>query len=289
MLAGVLLGFAASASWALANVAVQRAGRAVGPLPGLFWTQLIGIGVALAGTAVFGQWPTALTAGDWAWIAVAGVAGLVAYVSIFYAFEHGDLTVAVPIISSWAVLSAGVSVVFFGERLTLNQLIGAGAVVAGAIVVTRFVHAGGGRAREPSQGSRVPLLAAVGASVGFGIAVPAIRRLSGPFGPVAPIGVVYAADLVLALPLVLAFRIKLPLPRGRAWLPLVLAGFLETAGSVCITFGARHAPLAIVSPLASLAAALTVVFAWVFLGERPTRGVLVGAALVSAGVVILAL
>jgi len=286
MLAGVLLGFAASASWALANVAVQRAGRAVGPLPGLFWTQLIGIGMALIGTAAFGQWPSALTAGDWAWIAVAGVAGLVAYVSIFYAFEHGDLTVAVPIISSWAVLSAGVSVVFFGERLTPNQLIGAGAVVAGAITVTRFVHAGGG-ARTPS--GRSWLLAAVGASVGFGIAVPAIRRLSGPFGPVAPIGVVYVADLVLALPLVLAFRIKLPLPRGRAWLPLVLAGFFETAGSVCITFGARHAPLAIVSPLASLAAALTVVFAWAFLGERPPRGVLVGAALVSAGVVILAL
>jgi drug/metabolite transporter (DMT)-like permease len=287
MLAGVLLGLAASASWALANVAVQRSGRAVGPLPGLLWTQIIGIGMALVGTALFGQWPTTLTAGDWAWIGVGGASGLLGYVSIFHAFEHGDLTVVVPIISSWAVLSAGVSVLFFDERLTANQLIGAASVIAGAIVVTRYVHAGGGTA--PAGGGRSSLWAAVGASVGFGIAVPAIRRLSGPFGPVAPIGVIYAADLVLALPLVLAFRIKLPLPRGRAWLPLVLAGFLETAGSVCITFGARHAPLAIVSPLASLAAAFTVLFAWVFLGERPTRGVLVGAALVSAGVVVLAL
>ena len=287
MLAGVLLGLSASASWALANVAVQRSGRAVGPLPGLLWTQIIGIGMALGGTALFGQWPAALTAGDWAWIAIGGAAGLLGYVSIFYAFQHGDLTVAVPIISSWAVISAGLSVLVFGERLTANQLIGAASVIAGAIVVTRYVHAGGGTA--PSSGGRSSLWAAVGASVGFGIAVPAIRRLSAPFGPVAPIGVIYAADLVLALPLVLAFRIKLPLPRGRAWLPLVLAGFLETAGSVCITFGARHAPLAIVSPLASLAAAFTVLFAWVFLGERPTRGVLIGAALVSAGVVVLAL
>ena len=42
MLAGMLLGLAASASWALANVVVQRAGRAVGALPGLFWTQVVG-------------------------------------------------------------------------------------------------------------------------------------------------------------------------------------------------------------------------------------------------------
>ena len=51
----------------------------------------------------------------------------------------------------------------------------------------------------------------------------------------------------------------------------------------------RRAPLAIVSPLASLAAAFTVLYAWVILRERPARGVLIGAALVSAGVVVLAL
>jgi uncharacterized membrane protein len=44
-----------------------------------------------------------------------------------------------------------------------------------------------------------------------------------------------------------------------------------------------------VSPLASLAAAFTVAFAWAVLRERPARGVLIGALLVSAGVVVLAL
>jgi drug/metabolite transporter (DMT)-like permease len=94
---------------------------------------------------------------------------------------------------------------------------------------------------------------------------------------------------VLALPLALAFRVRLPLPPAAAWPAIVLSGFFETAGSACITLGARHAPLAIVSPLASLASAFTVVYAWAVLHERPARGVLVGAALVSAGVVVLAL
>ena len=98
------------------------------------------------------------------------------------------------------------------------------------------------------------------------------------------------ADLALAVPL--AARVPRRLPRAAA-ARLVAdrpgPGFFETAGSACITLGARHAPLAIVSPLASLAAAFTVLYAWAILRERPARGVLIGAALVSAGVVVLAL
>ena len=51
----------------------------------------------------------------------------------------------------------------------------------------------------------------------------------------------------------------------------------------------RRAPVAIVSPFASLAAAFTVLYAWAILRERPRARVLIGAALVSAGVVVLAL
>jgi drug/metabolite transporter (DMT)-like permease len=79
-------------------------------------------------------------------------------------------------------------------------------------------------------------------------------------------------------------------PPGRdAWLPVLAAGLFETAGFACITIGARFAPLALVSPFASLASALTVAYAWTFLRERPARPVLAGAALVCAGVVVLAL
>ena len=73
-----------------------------------------------------------------------------------------------------------------------------------------------------------------------------MRRLSPLFGPVGTIGVVYLADMALAVPLLLGFRVALPPPRGRAWWPILWAGFLETAGSVCITLGVRRAPVAIV-------------------------------------------
>jgi len=286
MLAGMLLGLGASASWALANVVVQRAGRAIGALPGLFWMQAVGVVLALSVAAALGARPPALTAADGAWIAIAGIFGLLGYACIFYAFEHGRLTLAVPIMSSWAVLSSALSLIVFHEQLSAGQLLGSATVIAGAVVVARNAQTAGA---SGGGNSKPWLLASVGAAVGFGVVVPAMRRLSPLFGPVGTIGVVYLADLALALPLLLGFRVALPVPRGRTWWPIVWAGFLETAGSVCITLGVRRAPLAIVSPLASLAAAFTVLYAWAILRERPARGVLIGGALVSAGVVILAL
>ncbi len=286
MLAGLLLGLGASASWALANVAVQRAARAVGALRGLFWAQVLGIAMALLGAlAMGGRLPT-LTAADGAWLAVGAVSGLAAYVCLFYAFEHGRLTIAVPIMSSWAVLSSALSLLIFHDRLTALQLVGSATVIAGAVVVGRHARLENG---AQVGARRSWLWASVGAAVGFGILIPTMRRLTPVFGPVATIGAVYAADLVLALPLALWFRVGLSPPAGISWLLVALAGLLETAGSVCITLGMQRAPVAIVSPLASLASTLTVLYAWAVLGERPARGVLIGAALVSAGVVVLAL
>jgi drug/metabolite transporter (DMT)-like permease len=113
-------------------------------------------------------------------------------------------------------------------------------------------------------------------------------RLVPVFGAVGVVGVVYLADMVLGLPLAFAFRIPLGRPTGRAWLPVFLAGLFETAGFVCITVASRFAPLALVSPLSSLAAPITVMYAWIVLRERPTPPLLLGAALVSVGVVVLA-
>jgi drug/metabolite transporter (DMT)-like permease len=286
MLAGMLLGLAASACWALANVAAQRAGRAVGALRALLWTQVLGIALCAGGAAAVDHRTAPLSVGVGAWTGLAGVAALLGYLCMFYAFEHGRLTLAVPIMSSWAVVASVLSLLLFHERLTVVQVLGSAAVIAGAVVVARHAQ----RADPGPTGARPRwLLASVGAAVGFGVLIPAMRRLSPSFGAIGTVGIVYLADLALALPLAIRFRVVLAPPRGRAWLPVLVASLFETAGTACIVLGGRGAPLAIVSPLASLAAAFTVLYAWAILGERPARGILWGAALVCTGVVVLAL
>jgi drug/metabolite transporter (DMT)-like permease len=287
MLAGVLLGLAASACWALANVAIARAARAIGVLRSLLWAQLAGAVMAAIASPAIDTPRLSLAPSLAGWIAVAGLAALLAYACMFYAFAHARLSVAVPIMSSWAVIAAALSIALFGERLAGTQLAGGAAVVAGALVVSRYAQAEGAR----GAGESTPrwLIAAVGAAVGFGVLIPAIARLVPAFGSVGAVGAVYVADVVLGLPLALAFRVGLRPPAGAAWLPVLAAGLFETAGFACVTVGSRFAPIALVSPFASLASALTVLYAWTLLRERPARAVLVGAALVCAGAVILAL
>ena len=290
MLAGIVLGLGASACWALANVAVQRASREVGPARALLWAQVAGIAMVGLFALPLDHGAVTVSAATGVWVAAAGVAALLGYGCMFYSFAHGRLTLAVPIMSSWAALASGLSLAMFDERLSAPQLGGGAAVVVGAMVVARFSQGAPGTEAAPA-GARIPrwLLASFGAALGFGVLIPVIRKLSPVFGELRTISVVYAADILLGLPLGRLYRIPLGPPRGRQWWPVVLAGLFETAGFACITFGGRLAPLAVVSPLASLAAALTILYAWIVLGDRPARGVMVGAALVCAGVVALAL
>jgi probable blue pigment (indigoidine) exporter len=102
------------------------------------------------------------------------------------------------------------------------------------------------------------------------------------------VAAVFGTDILLALPLAALFRVDLR-PPPRAALPSVaMAGLLEAAGFVCIALASARAPLAVVSPLASLSSALTVIYAWVVLRERPHPVALAGATLACAGVIAVA-
>ena len=55
MFAGILLGLGASACWAVANVAVARAGRDIGSFRALLWSLIAGAGMAAVASAAIDQ------------------------------------------------------------------------------------------------------------------------------------------------------------------------------------------------------------------------------------------
>jgi drug/metabolite transporter (DMT)-like permease len=285
MLAGVLLGVGASACWAVANVAVQRSGRRVGAVRALLWAQLLSLPL-LAALLPFDTRTGAFGAGEALALLGAGAAALVAYVCMFYAFEHGRLIIAVPLMSGWSVIAAALSIVWLHERVRPTQLLGGAAVVLGALVVSRYAQADGVGMRR--EGGPRWLLASVAAAVGFGVLIPTLGRLVPSLGTAGAIALVYATDIVLGVPLARLYRVSLAPPRG-AWLAAAVSGLFEASGFFCIAVAARHAPLALVSPLSSLAGAITVLYAWIVLRERPRRPAILGAALACGGAIALAL
>jgi len=289
---GILTGLAASACWAAANVFVQRSGRALGSMRAVAWTLISG-GLALAPIAWALDGPTAILDGPTiAWAVVGGLAGVLAYGCLFYATERGRLSIVIPVTSAWSVVAAAISIGILGETVRRKHLLGAALVVAGVVVVSRFsVSAVNDQAGDDRQkrGARRTLLAAAGAAVGFGIMIPAIERIGPVTGRLGAIPIVFLLSLVFGLPLAIKTQAGLRPPTRAAWPSVAAAGLFEMLGFVAISLGVSRAPIAVVSPLAGLASAFTVLYAWVVLRERPARPVLLGAALACAGVVTLAL
>jgi len=291
MALGILLALCTSVCWAFGNVFIQKSGRLAGGVRAMIWALLLGALFAGAVGLVFDTRPLPVDRTALWSLAVAGVFGLLAYALMFYAFSHAKLTLAVPFVSSWSLVAGAISLTVMGERVAPIHLLGAMLVVAGVLVVS--VGASQDRSRDkpdgpdagPAPSPRRPLLAAFGSGVAFGVMVPALDRTGLSFGSFGGAALVYVIGLVLAVPLALAFKVDLRLPPRSAWGAVLGTGLAESLGFVCLAAAGRFAPVALVAPLASLAATLTVLYAWIVLREQPPRLTLLGAMIASSGVV----
>ncbi len=289
---GVLLAVAASTSWALANVAIQRTGRAMGPIRALFWAQLTALPASAAVSLLLephDALPSVAVLA--AWSLLAGLAGLVAYVPLFDAFEHGELSIVVPIASSWSVITTVIDVML-GEPLRGTQAVGTCLVLLGIVLIA---HRPSVHGEAPSPAHPAPTAAqrrrAVGgaaiAAVSFGIMIPALRKLNPHLGSVGSVTVSYAVGLSVGLPVAGALRMNMRPPRRDLWPWVIATGTLETLGFVLVNLAQQHAPLTVVGPAASLSPGITVAYASLLLGERPGRVGAIGGALASVGLLLL--
>ena len=75
---------------------------------------------------------------------------------------------------------------------------------------------------------------------------------------------------------------------GRTWTFLVLSGLATGASWMCYFRALKLGPATLVAPIDKLSVVLVALFAFVFLGERPSATGWLGIALIAAGAVLLA-
>jgi drug/metabolite transporter (DMT)-like permease len=287
VLAGVLLALLTSVSWALGNVFIQKSGRAVGAPRAMLWALSAGAVLSGVASAVRDVRPAAFEGAMWGWTAAGVIGCLFAYICLFYAFERAPLSLAVSLVSSWSLISGGLSMTLLGERPRSTALTGAAVVFAGVVLVS---IGGARRATAASNEATAPpsaLLAAFGAAAGFGVMVPAVNQIVPAAGEFGATSLVYALSVLVALPIAVLARVPLRPPPRSIWGLVLVTGCFETFGFVLLAFAHHFAENTVVTPVASLAAALTVLYAWVVLRERPHPLATAGAVLASIGVVIL--
>jgi drug/metabolite transporter (DMT)-like permease len=236
--------------------------------------------VAFAAAAwVVGEAARGMPAAGWAWSAAAGVAGLIGLVAFYSALASGTMGVVAPLAALGVVVPLAVGLAA-GERPSVLQLVGAGLGVVGGVLASGPELASGA--------SRRPVALALLAGFSFGLTLVFLARGSED-SPLLTLVGMRATSVTVLLVVALVARSLGGVRRGD--LPLLgLIGMLDGGANLTYAIATTAGLLSLVSVLASLYPAVTVVLARVLHHERMTRvqdaGVLaaiVGVVLVAAG------
>jgi drug/metabolite transporter (DMT)-like permease len=292
---GILLGLTAAIGWGGADFAARFASRRVGAYRTLFFMQLFGF-TALTAYLMWTGGISRVPPGwrPWALAAFAGVLNTLASLSLYYSFQIGVMSIVAPISSSYPALTITLALLS-GERL--RPLRGAGlAVTLIGVILAATSFASNSNARSTSTNNRphAHLAKGVGwsivAAIGFGFLFWFLG-----FHVVPLTGSAFSVWMIRlstfsALALVRApARQSLSLPRGRVWWLLAAVGILDTAAFLANNAGLGTGSVSVVSVLASLYGAVTVLLAWIVLRERLECSQWFGIVLIFAGIVLVSL
>ncbi|MFB2595996.1 EamA family transporter [Paracoccus sp. p4-l81] len=225
-----------------------------------------------------------LGATELAFIAGSVVLHLAYFALLQAGYQRGDLSVVYPTArATGPVLSSAFAVLMLDEVITPRMGLGAAIIVIGVLMLT-----GGGR----GTGQRL------GASLGFGLAVGALIGSYTAWDA-------YAVSVVLIPPLLLDYvstlgRVVLLTPvalrrralvarqwRDHRWGVIAIALFSPLA-YILVLYALTFTPVAYVAPMREVSVVLVVIAGSLFLAEGHLRQRLTWAAVILAGMVILA-
>jgi drug/metabolite transporter (DMT)-like permease len=305
----IILGLTGAVSWGAADFAARFASRQVGAYRTLFFMQFFGFLALTVYLKSTGGLSHGIAPGwhPWAMAVAAGLLNVLASLALYHSFEHGTLSIVGPVSSSYPALTVALSLLS-GERIHAVRAAGLAVTLLGVILAaTSFAQSKSATAEKDAQhaspnhaspnraaNSRAHLSTGVGwaicAALGFGVlfwflgfhVVPAV-------GSAVSVWVMRLTALVSLSLAAGPTRQTLKLPHGKVWWLLLAVGILDTAAFVANNAGQSTGQVSVVSVLASLYGAITVLLAWIFLRERLERTQWLGIVLIFFGVVLVSL
>jgi drug/metabolite transporter (DMT)-like permease len=275
---GPAFALGSSLSYGVSDFLGGSTSRRMGTLQFIFCTQLIAVVLASGWVAISGEpFPPAATV---AAAVGAGVGMTVGLAAFFQAMVVGTMSVVAPI-SATGVIVPIIAGIVRGERPIAPQAIGIIVAIVGIVLASRPPRE---HPSVPGQsGLGLALLAALGAGLMFWLLAPASRH-----------GVPWALLIARVIPALIltavmsirraSLRPALDPRNARIILASALLGF---AGVTLYAFATLHGQLVVVSVLASLYPAVTVLLAYRLLGERLHGVQQVGIAATLIGVILL--
>lgn len=276
---GIGAGLIAVCLWGLAPVATRALVFQLAPLPLLALRQLLAAGVLFPWAVPVVR---RIAARDMPRFVAAGLLGMVGYslpvtvgLQWLPASSAGLLLATEPI---WVLV---IGYVFLGERVGRLVLLGSGVALAGVAVIAGPSALSSASGIQAVAGAALVLLA----TMAFGGYTVMLRPLSEKYGPVSATAVSSVAGAVPYL--ALAGTIWPPRLSQSAWAELLFLALGGTvAGMLLWNRAIVRGGSARISRLLYLEPVVSVLGAVVLLGEQATAAVVIGGALVIAGVLM---
>ncbi|WP_411884009.1 EamA family transporter [Polaromonas sp. YR568] len=287
-LALIVLAGLIHASW---NIAAKKAG---GDARFAFFTSVMMMFI----WAPVGLWASWGVLPQWGWtewtlVTVSGVLHVLYYVVLLRGYRKADLTVVYPLArGSGPLLSSLVAITLLGEQISTVGVAGIAGVVGGV-----FLIAGGPgllrAAHDPAQRRRVHKGMAYGLLTGAFIASYTVVDGYGVrFLLMSPILVDYLGNFVrvaVLAPAVLRDRPAAAALWRRQWKYALMVGAISPVSYVLVLYAMQVAPLSHVAPAREVSMLFAALIGGHLLGEGDRLQRLLGAALIAAGVMALAL
>jgi drug/metabolite transporter (DMT)-like permease len=229
----------------------------------------------------------------WVWTLLAIGLNIISSLSLYRAFEVGVITVVSPIAASYAAITVLLAVLT-GEVISSIHGVGIATSLIGVVLAaTPITWRLGARtivnATTTPRGAKftggigLAILASVGYGIAFWLFGARVTPVLGGVTPVWLVRLITSCALALFAPIT---RQSIAIPRGRAWWFLAGVGILDTSAFVAATVGYTTAQVSIVSVLASLFSAVTVLLAWIFLREKVQWSQWIGVGIIFVGVTL---
>ena len=279
---GVVFGILAAILWGSGDFLINRLTILIGTTRALVITQVMSLVCWLA-VAVFLGFPAHASIHLWVTAAVCGIFHVVGLILTYRAFEIGTLSIVSPIASAFAIVTA-ILALANGERPGGPALTGALLLVLGVVLVSRGTNDGGTATLKG-----VP--EALGSAVGFGVMFWMIESVTTGLGMAAPLFVLKVMATGSAIGAVWLNKYKGERVEAKILQKKVLilgagVALSDTLAWWAWIVGTRTEYNTVVTALASLFSAVTVIMAAVFLKERLNRPQMLGVGVVLCGVLL---
>ena len=285
----ILLGLLAALGWGVADFLVAQTSRRFGIVQALFWIQIAGLIAILLVLPFHFQFPDA-SAVTWLWALGLGGLNALATALLYYCYSIGKLSIVSPIASGFAVVT-GLLALLSGERPAPLALLGAALVVCGVIAVARSPEPASSSATRFSlrglawRTVPVGVPQAIGVALAFGFYLWGIGYVQPTLGPIWPIVLSRLVSAAAVGSWMLRGRISVTRPTRPMLVLMVATAAADTIAFLAFTNGVAGESTAIVTALAAIFSAVTVLLAWAFLRERLVGYQWAGVGVILVGVV----